>query len=291
MTVATPYAPRLTEGLIFLDETGTPEYLRARKLAQYDAAIATGKKAPFPVLFGVAGVLFRRSDYGRFDRDFRKLKVAHLGVDVPMHEYDLRNRKVAPFNTIDGPRWAALRTDLENLFDAYDFGIVVVGIHKPDMQREYIAPNDPYPGYHYAMENIVERAAMESKNYARDWRLIAEDRESGLNKDLSREMLRLQWEGCGRGINNPRSNVTAAEVRQKFDPTIYFRKKSDNDSGLQVADLAVGPIVRHLFGYDAGERRSVRDVALRKLCRFRDGRILGFGAKCFPRVPTGCPIT
>lgn len=284
------FRSRKPEGLLFLDETGTPDYLRPKRLADYEAAVAAGLKAPFPILFGLAGVLFRRQDYVAFDREFRQLKRQHLGADVPMHEYDLRTRKRPPFDMLDRPRWLALYSDLADLFNAHRFGIVVVAIHKPEMQYEYQAPLKPYHAYHYAMENIVERAAMECKNYAATWRLVAEDREEGLNKQLGREMVRLQADGCGKGINKPRSNVTAAEVQHKFDPAIWFRKKTDNDSGLQVADLAVGPLVRYIFGADAGERRSVRDIVLPKLVCARDGCVRGFGAKCYPRFPKACRL-
>ncbi len=205
-----------------------------------------------------------------------------------MHEYDLRMRKNPPFDRLRDVRaWAAFRDDLASLFNAYDFGIIVCAIHKPDMQTEYEAP---FQAYDYSLENIVERTAMESKNYAWTWRFVAEDREAGLNKELRNEMLRLQWYGCGKGIANPHSVVTADEVRRKIHSEISFRKKIENDSGLQVADLAVGPLVRHMYGLDGGERRSLTDIVREKVVRARDGKIRGFGAKCYPRFPAGCPL-
>lgn len=162
-----------------------------------------------------------------------------------------------------------------------------MAFHKPDMQKEYLTPFHPY---HYALENIVERTAMESKYFGATWRIIAEDRAAGLNAELQGEMLRLQFYGCGSGIASPRSNVNADEVRQKFDPNIVFRTKKDNDSGLQLADLAVGPIIRHIYGMDGRETRTVKDIIMPKLCAARDGNVRGFGVKCFPKFPPGCRL-
>jgi hypothetical protein len=284
-----PFPARDTEGLVFLDETGTPDYLNPTKLTDYHTTVAAGRKASYPILFGLAGVLFRRSDYfNGFDDDFRALKVRHLGADVPMHEYDLRRLKEPPFDALRDPAaWTAFRGDLARLFAAHDFGIIACGIHKPDMQGVYPAPFHPY---NYSLENIVERAAMESKNYARTWRVVAEDREKGLNDELSREMLRLQLYGCGSGIANPHSNVDADEVRRKFALEIRYRKKSENDSGLQVADLAVGPIIRRMYGLDTGEKRTLLDIVLPKVCRARDGKLRGFGLKAYPWYPPACPL-
>ena len=75
-----------------------------------------------------------------------------------MHEYDLRGRRKPPFDVLrDETKWAKFRNDLAVLFNAYDFGIVVCAIHKPDMQAEYTTPFHPY---NYSLENIIERTAM-----------------------------------------------------------------------------------------------------------------------------------
>src|ERR1700722_7492830 len=192
---------KLTEGLVFLQKTGTPNYLKPNKLTEYHRLSAAGQNPSYPVLFGVAAVLFRRAEYfNGFDRDFRRLKVDHLGVDVPMHEYDLRGRREPPFDALRDPvKWASFRDDLEAVFAAHEFGIIVVAIHKPQMQDSYQLPAWPFHPYHYALENIVERTAMESKNYGPTWRVVAEDRDEGLNLDLNAEMYRLQLNGCGKG--------------------------------------------------------------------------------------------
>jgi hypothetical protein len=60
---------------------------------------------------------------------------------------------------------------------------------------------------------------------------------------------------------------------------------------LQIADLAVGPMIRHMFGLDLSERQTFRDIIIPKLCRgARTGTIRGFGLKCFPRFPGVCPL-
>jgi hypothetical protein len=184
--------------------------------------------------------------------------------------------------------WNAFHDDLRDTFGRHRFRIIVVVVCKPEMQMIYSTPFHPY---HYALENIIERTAMESKRFGQTWRVVAEDREKGMNGDLQTEHLRLQFSGCGSGIVQPLSNVNAEEIRRKFDPVIVFRKKPDNDTGIQVADLAAGPITRHVLGLDHHEARTIRDVIIPKLCARRPGRARGFGIKCFPDYPSGCPIT
>jgi len=276
-----PFPVKEPDGFVFLGETGTPDYLR-RKLPEYLATMARGKKASYPVVFGVAGVLFRRADYVRFDHDFRRLKVRHLGVDVPMSDHNVRTHRTPPFDVLrDQHRFAVFYADLASLFRAYDFGIVVCAIHKPDMEQAHAAPLHPY---HYALETIVERTAMESKpyaRYARRWQVVARDRDAGVNKILRREMFRLQQDGCAAVA--PRVRVAASEVQQMFDTEVRFRANAENDTGLQVADLAVGPIVRFIYGLH--EWRTLRLIVLPKVVRARNGKMPGFGLHCYPRFP------
>ncbi len=280
--------PQDTDAILFLDETGTGNYFDPADLVLCDAAIAAGRNPPFTIAFGLSGVLFRRADYVAFDADFKTLKQRHLGTSVvAIHEFDLRDLKKAPFNILRDPlRWTAFRNDLSALLNRYDFRVIIVAFHKLDMQRQY--PN-PFHPYYYGLEVILERVVMERRHFGATWRIIAEDRATGLNDDLNRELLRLQLQGCGSGILNPRNNVSAAELRATFDPMIVFLKKTDNDSGLQVADLAAGPITRHVYGLDARETRTVKDIVLPKLCAARNGNVRGFGIKCFPVYPPGCP--
>jgi Protein of unknown function (DUF3800) len=276
--------PRKSECLIFLDESGTPNYLDPN---EYSAWVRTGK-ANFPIRFGLGAVLVRRDRYFRdLDPAFRALKVKHFGSDLPMHEYDLKQRN-KPFDVLRSlPQWQAFASDIDALFRTQLFSLLVVAVHKPEMQTKYLRPYHPY---HYALEIIVERTAMESKNFGWSWRIVAEDREKGLNGALQNEMLRLQLEGCGSAIEREKILVDAAEVRRKFHPEIEFRQKKDNDTGLQLADLTVGPVLRHIYGLDGSERRTLRGSIIPKLCRAKDGKLIGFGVKCFPEEPAGCPL-
>ncbi len=291
MTISTelgPVFPAKTDGLLFLDETGTGNYYDAAQRAILDAALAAGRKPPFPFLFGLAGALFRRSDYVRFHREFRSLKQRHFASDLPLHEYDLRRLRTSDFKPLANPaNWTAFRDDLQGLVSATPFKIFIATFHKPAMQDNYKTPFHPYK---YALEVILERVIFERRWYGRTCRIIAENRQAGLNNELCSELLRLQYAGGGSGIVNSSNTVSADELRATFDPQITFRLKRDNDSGLQIADLAAGPLTRHIYGLDVGEPRSVRDIVEAKLCVGRSGRIMGCGVMCFPQgVPAPAP--
>lgn len=285
--IAPAFPPRQPESVLFLDETGTGHYPGPQKLAIYHAAVALGNKPPFSITFGLAGILFRRDAYLAFVPEFQAFKRKHFGTDAfSLHEFDLQKLKKDPYRMLRDPgRWRAFDADLRALLLAHQFKIVVVTVNKIEMQAQYLTPNHPY---RYSLHVILERVINE--HMPSPCLIVAEDRATGMNAELSSELLRLQLYGGGCDIPNSGNTVSAEELRNMFDPNIWFRTKTDNVVGLQVADLAAGPVTRHIYGFDVRETRSVLPaIAPRiRVCPW-NGRVRGWGIKCLPEYPANCP--
>lgn len=275
------------QSVLFLDETGTGDYFGPDKISLHNAALAAGHKPPFPTAFGLAGVLFKRAPYLTFAPLFQDLKQKHFGTSgFALHEYDLRKLKKDPYRVLRDPSaWAAFSADVHALLKAHPFKIVVVTVDKLAMQAQYLTPNHPY---RYSLHVILERVI--NDHAPAPCVIVAEDRAPGMNGELGSELLRLQLYGGGSDVPNSGNTVSADELRKMFDPNIRFRTKLDNDAGLQVADLAAGPVTRHLYGFDAKETRSLLSAIAPKIraCPW-NGRVRGWGIKCLPTYPDGCP--
>jgi hypothetical protein len=282
-----PIGPRETDALLFLDETGTSNYFSPAKLAKHQALIRAGLKPTTSTIFGLGGVLIRRADYRDFHEALRVVKSRHFGTaDFALHEFDIRNMKKPPFNILrDEAVWWAFYADLGALIAGTDFRVVVATIDKIAMQETYPPPLSPYHPYQYSLHVIVERVINE-RAFGETCRIVAENRHAGLNKELTTELLNLQFNG---GSINGRATVSAEQVRARIDPTIVFRNKDDFDSGLEIADLCAGPVTRWLHGLKGSASRDVLPIVRPKLRQSVGGKLRGFGVKCLPDYPDPCP--
>lgn len=79
--------------------------------------------------------------------------------------------------------------------------------------------------------------------------------------------------------------VSASDVRKSLSE-LHIRDKSQNIAGLQIADLIVSPIGRHIIGKSA---KSDWDVIKEKFRRAYDGRYKGFGLVVLPKKQEAAP--
>lgn len=282
-------SPVETDSLLFLDETGTGNYFKSKVFEAQQALIRQGKKPTQSTVFGLGGVLFRRTEYfGAFLPAMATLRNKHFGkADFLLHEFDLRAMSKPPFDIMrDDGRWRAFYDDLNALVKKTDFRVIVATVDKIAMAERYTPPNEPYHPYKYTLRVIIERVINE-KGFGQTCRIVAENRHHGLNRELREELLDLQFNGSSF---DGEPTVGADEIQARIDPTIVFRAKTDTDAGLEIADLAAGPVTRWLHGLKGSNERDVLPIISPKLRRSRDGRVRGYGAVCLPEFPKGCPI-
>jgi hypothetical protein len=98
-------------------------------------------------------------------------------------------------------------------------------------------PNYPV----FVLAGVVEVLSEERGARAK---IIAESRSSSLDQRLKRT-----WEGL---LEKGTHYVRAQRLRRRVEGLI-FKKKGDNEAGLQLADLVASPIGRHYLGKPAKE--------------------------------------
>lgn len=190
-------------------------------------------------------------------------------TDIVLHTADIiRNR-----NGFERMKDAGFRAEflagLNDLMRAADYRVVACAIHKTAHLARYgFAAVDPYM---LSLDVLVERFCHDVGNVARGGVIVAEKRDPVLDRELDLAWLNLKVSGTrfvqAKAIDNRISNL-------------LLRAKSDNIAGLQLADLVVSPIGRHVLGKPDREDWAIVESKLR---RSREGKIEGYGLVCLPK--------
>jgi hypothetical protein len=89
------------------------------------------------------------------------------------------------------------------------------------------------------------------------------------------------WQGAGfRAIQSLRRICDSNATGKKLEFEAVFSGKQANHCGLQLADLVARPIGRHVMRPDQTNRAY--DILEPKFRRSPEGRIEGWGLKCYP---------
>jgi hypothetical protein len=229
-------------------------------------------------IFVLAFCVFRKDDYAaKVVPAVQKLKFKYFGHDlVILHEHEIR-KQTGPFKILrDRDLREAFVSDVANLIDEVPFAVLAAGIDKIALKQKYAHPGNPYG---IAVEFLLERLRFYLRNQKSDQGLthvVFEGRGSREDKDLELSFR----QACS--AENPYRQVTWSYTMAgddfPFEP--LFVPKSCNSSGLQLADLVARPIGRHLLN-PAQENRAYA-VVERKLHRSPEGKVKGWGLKCFP---------
>lgn len=166
-----------------------------------------------------------------FDRD-----------DIILHTADVtRNR-----NGFEAMKNAAFRerfyTELNELMRSLDYKVVACAIRKDEHIVRYgVAALDPYL---LSLDVLVERFAFDVGNVSGGGLIVAERRDPTLDHELELAWLNLKIQG---------THYQQAKDIEKRILAINLRAKSENIVGLQLADLVVTPIGRHVLGKPSKE--------------------------------------
>jgi hypothetical protein len=135
---------------------------------------------------------------------------------------ELRNRFYAELN--------AMMSELE-------YTVVACAIRKPEHLAKY--GDNAVDPYMYSLEVLVERFCHEIGNVKDGGIIYAEKRGPDLDGQLERAWLKLQTRG---------STYTPGNRLNDRIIDLIVRDKSLNIAGMQLADLVVSPIGRHVMG-------------------------------------------
>jgi Protein of unknown function (DUF3800) len=242
--------------VLFLDESGD------HNLSAID---------PQYPLFVLGGVIIDRAyAEGPLVAAFDRFKRAHFGrTDIVLHTADIvRNR-----NGFEGLKDPVVRMrflgELNALVASLEFSVVACAIRKDHHLARYgVAALDPYL---LSLDLLVERFCFDLRSSRQNGLIVAEQRDATLDRQLDLAWLNLKVQGT--------RYVSATEITASVDG-LTLRPKRANIAGLQLADLVVSPIGRHVLGKADKPDWSVVEAKLR---RDRAGRSHGFGLVVLPK--------
>jgi hypothetical protein len=161
--------------------------------------------------------------------------------------------------------------ETNRLMESLDYTVVACAIKKDTHSRRYgLAAMDPYL---LSLKILVERFIfqIQARGGGEKGIIIAEARDETLDNQL-----RLAWMDLRVGGTE---YVPASEVRRRISE-LHIRDKSQDIAGLQIADLIVSPIGRHVLGKSA---KADWEIIKQKFRRAADGRYKGFGLVVLPK--------
>jgi len=203
------------------------------------------------------------------ESELAELKLEHFGdAGVILHTAEIiRNR--GPFEVLkDERRRADFFADLNALMRRLDYKVVACAIRKDRYAQRYgAAALDPYE---CCLGVLVERFCYEVGVWRDPGWIVAECRRPDLDRQLLAAWEELRVAGT--------AFVGAAEVGAKVQQLLY-RWKTENIGGLQLADLVVSPIGRHILGKPDREDWTIVESKFR---RGVDGDYAGRGLVILP---------
>lgn len=222
-------------------------------------------------MFVLGGVIME-VDYakGALTDALDEFKRRMLGrTDIVLHTADIiRNRN--GFERMKDPGFRAEFLDgLNALMRWAEYRVVACSVHKTAHLARYgVAALDPYM---LSLDVLVERFCLDVGNVARGGVIVAEKRDPVLDRGLELAWLNLK-------INGTRF-VQARDIDNRIT-SLALRAKADNIAGLQLADLVVSPIGRHVLGKPDKEDWRIVESKFR---RSPEGKIEGYGLVCLPK--------
>lgn len=215
---------------------------------------------PASPMFAITACVFREEEYlthelsamGRLKHRFW----SHEGVIF--HSYDIR-KKQGHFSICQDPQ---VRTEfyeaVSEHFRNSTCTIISAVINKPLYRARYA---DPVHAYALAVQFVLERIFLMTGNGTK---IVFESRGAKEDNEVR------QW--CAR---ISRRNATG----NRWTCDIHFAKKAWNVAGLQMADLACGPIIHYVLNPNT---QRLDWLAVQPRIRAVGGRMQGYGLKTFP---------
>lgn len=253
----------LSEYLVFVDESGSP---------------TMGKIDPQYPLFVLAFFIVKKNDYvAHITPALQHFKFRHFGHDqVILHERDIR-KDIGDFAFLKTPALKnAFLDELTDIIAAAPFRLVSVVIDKAKHKARYAYPGNPY---HLGLEFGLERVRGFLQQHG-GWTTAANG-----GPDCDDPVVHVVVEKRGRNEDNElelefRRICDGANYKgEKLNFEIVFADKKSNAAGLQLADLVARPI--GLSVLRPGQANRAFEAVKPKLLQ-RNGRVEGWGLKCFP---------
>jgi hypothetical protein len=242
--------------VLFLDESGD------HNLSVIDAQ--------YP-MFVLGGVIVDK-DYaeGRLTDELNVFKQALFGrTDIVLHTADITRNRNGFEQLQDAEFRARFYEALNGLMRRLEYSVVACTIRKDEHLSRYgVAALDPYM---LSLDVLVERFCFDVGKVTGGGVIVGEKRDPTLDRELDLAWLNLKIQGT--------RFMQAKDVEDRI-AGLNLRAKADNIAGLQLADLVVSPIGRHVLGKpDKEDWRIVEE----KFRRSPSGQVEGYGLVVLPK--------
>lgn len=189
------------------------------------------------------------------EQEVRRFKRDLFGTEeIILHTADICRNK----NGFEQLKDSAFRDEfyrkLNHLMRSLDYKVVACAITKHSYLERYGAR--AFDPYEQSLRILVERYCYEIGGYGDCGWIVAESRDEVLDGRLMSTWTELKDSGT--------YHVSGETVTSRIRDLVY-REKSRNIAGLQVADLVVSPIGRHVMGKPSNEDFRIVESKFRRL--------------------------
>lgn len=227
--------------------------------------------ADFPI-FALLGLIIDEDSYKKVCEDINNFKLNYFkSTNVILHSREIRKCEGAFSILFDLKVKEEFYKDLNSIITNAKFMLVSSAILKQKHIEQYgKLADDPYE---IALTFVLERVLYEFDSRKTDEKanVIIESRGKNEDQTLAKRYNELLYKGS--------SVVTSNRFVAKYNQELLFKRKSENDIGLQLADLCAYPIARHVLYPE--EPYPTFEVIYSKI-RNKSGKIDGYGLKIFP---------
>ena len=246
----------MQEYYLFLDESGDPSL----KSINHD----------FPI-FALLGILISKKEYEKLNQLFDTMKLKYFGSkNIIFHSRDIRKCDGPFVRLFDLDVKKHFYYDLDKAMRESSYKIISSAIKKEEHLDLYgKLADDPYE---IGLTFLLERTAYELDETNGVAKVIIESRGEKEDSNLASKYNELTTRGSRQ--------VSADHFVLRFGTTVEFRKKSENDNGLQMADLCAYPTARHVLHPD--EPQPAFDIIFDKFRKSNHGHVDGYGIQIFP---------
>jgi hypothetical protein len=209
--------------ILFLDESG-----------DHNLAIIDPQ---YPV-FVLGGVVLEKSyAEGELTERMNAFKKCVFGTeDIILHTAEMCRNLNAFEGLKDKDFRAYFYQELNSLMRGLQYTVIACAIHKDKHLSRYgVAALDPYL---LSLDILVERFAFDVPRHETGM-IVAEQRNNTLDRQIELAWLNLKIQG---------TKYISANTLQQRVTSLNLRGKKENLAGLQLADLVVSPIGRHILG-------------------------------------------
>ena len=231
---------------------------------------------------GLSGVIMKVGyAEGEFSHALDAIKTKVFGrSDFSLHRREIIDRKPDPFTVLrDSEKRKQFDALILSLMENSKYRVFTVVIDKREHKQKYAVWQ--FQPYHYCMTVTLERYARWLDRIRSVGDVLAESRGKKENKQLSKAYRRIYERGTNQlPATLFQSALTSSEIKLK--------PKTENISGLQLADLIASPSCRDLSGKTGQKmtavfgQKVVEILYKKKYLRSYEGKVQGWGTKWLP---------